>query len=252
MLTDIEIAQSIQPKNIKEIARNAGIDEKYLEQYGNYKAKVDLSIMKDLKKEHSKLILVTAITPTPAGEGKTTTTIGLADGLKKIGKNVMVALREPSLGPVFGIKGGAAGGGYAQVVPMEDINLHFTGDFHAIGAANNLLAAMLDNHIYQGNELGIDLTIHMDPVDIKNPQTNELKEKILHIVKDISPDLSIHDFRVVYGETHTNLVFDVAMPIKFSCTKKELRELIISEIKKIDENYFAIIQIDQLYNRNEQ
>ena len=157
MLTDIEIAQSIQPKNIKEIARNAGIDEKYLEQYGNYKAKVDLSIMKDLKKEHSKLILVTAITPTPAGEGKTTTTIGLADGLKKIGKNVMVALREPSLGPVFGIKGGAAGGGYAQVVPMEDINLHFTGDFHAIGAANNLLAAMLDNHIYQGNELGIDL-----------------------------------------------------------------------------------------------
>ncbi len=157
MLTDIEIAQSIQPKNIKEIARNAGIDEKYLEQYGNYKAKVDLSIMKDLKKDHSKLILVTAITPTPAGEGKTTTTIGLADGLKQIGKNVMVALREPSLGPVFGIKGGAAGGGYAQVVPMEDINLHFTGDFHAIGAANNLLAAMLDNHIYQGNELGIDL-----------------------------------------------------------------------------------------------
>lgn len=157
MLTDIQIAQSIKPENIKEIAKAAKIDEKYLEQYGNYKAKVDLSIMKDLKKPNGKLILVTAITPTPAGEGKTTTTIGLADGLKAIGKNVMVALREPSLGPVFGIKGGAAGGGYAQVVPMEDINLHFTGDFHAIGAANNLLAAMLDNHIYQGNELGIDI-----------------------------------------------------------------------------------------------
>lgn len=157
MLTDIEIAQSIKPKNIKEIAAYAGIDEKYLEQYGNYKAKVDLNIMKEKTNSSSKLILVTAITPTPAGEGKTTTTIGLADGMKKIGKKVMVALREPSLGPVFGLKGGAAGGGYAQVIPMEDINLHFTGDFHAIGAANNLLAAMLDNHIYQGNELGIDL-----------------------------------------------------------------------------------------------
>lgn len=156
MLTDIEIAQSIKPKKIIEIAKVANIDEKYLELYGNYKAKVDLSLMKENKNQNGKLILVTAISPTPAGEGKTTTTIGLADGLKKIGKNVMVALREPSLGPVFGIKGGAAGGGYAQVVPMEDINLHFTGDFHAIGAANNLLAAMLDNHIYQGNELNID------------------------------------------------------------------------------------------------
>ncbi len=155
-MTDIEIAQSVQMKNINEIANTAGIDSKYLEQYGNYKAKIDLSIMKDCKKESGKLVLVTAITPTPAGEGKTTTTIGLADGMKKIGKNVMVALREPSLGPVFGVKGGAAGGGYAQVVPMEDINLHFTGDFHAIGAANNLLAAMLDNHIHQGNALGID------------------------------------------------------------------------------------------------
>ena len=142
---------------ISEIAEAAGIDKKYVELYGRYKAKIDLSIMKENKRPDGKLILVTAITPTPAGEGKTTTTIGLADGLKRIGKNVMVALREPSLGPVFGIKGGAAGGGYAQVVPMEDINLHFTGDFHAIGAANNLLAAMLDNHIKQGNELRIDV-----------------------------------------------------------------------------------------------
>ena len=156
MKTDIEIAQSVEMKNIKEIAKTAGIDEKYIEQYGNYKAKIDLSILKENKNSDGKLILVTAITPTPAGEGKTTTTIGLADGMRKIGKNVMVALREPSLGPVFGVKGGAAGGGYAQVVPMEDINLHFTGDFHAIGAANNLLAAMLDNHIHQGNSLGID------------------------------------------------------------------------------------------------
>lgn len=156
-LTDIEIAQQCEMKHIKEIAKTAHVDEKYLEQYGNYKAKIDLSLLKDSKKVNGKLILVTAITPTPAGEGKTTTTIGLADGLKRIGKDVVVALREPSLGPVFGVKGGAAGGGYAQVVPMEDINLHFTGDFHAIGAANNLLAAMLDNHIQQGNALGIDV-----------------------------------------------------------------------------------------------
>lgn len=156
-LTDIEIAQSCKMQKITEIAHKAGIDEKYLEQYGNYKAKVDLSLLKDLAdRPDGKLILVTAITPTPAGEGKTTTSVGLTDGLRKIGKNAMVALREPSLGPVFGVKGGAAGGGYAQVVPMEDINLHFTGDFHAIGAANNLLAAMLDNHIQQGNTLGID------------------------------------------------------------------------------------------------
>ena len=158
MLTDIEIAQSVTPKNILEIAKEAGIDNKYIEQYGNSKAKLDLSLLDDLKdKKDGKLVLVTAITPTPAGEGKTTTTIGLADGMKRIGKSVSVALREPSLGPVFGVKGGAAGGGYAQVIPMEDINLHFTGDFHAIGAANNLLAAMLDNHIYQGNSLGIDV-----------------------------------------------------------------------------------------------
>ena len=155
-MTDIEIAQSAQMQPITEIAKTAGIDDKYLEQYGKYKAKIDLSILKENEKPDGKLILVTAITPTPAGEGKTTTSIGLADGLKKIGKNVVIALREPSLGPVFGVKGGAAGGGYAQVVPMEDINLHFTGDFHAIGAANNLLAAMLDNHIYQGNKLNID------------------------------------------------------------------------------------------------
>ncbi len=156
-LSDIEIAGKCELKPITEIAKKAGIDEKYIEQYGKYKAKIDLSIMKENRRENGKLILVTAITPTPAGEGKTTTTIGLADGMSRIGKNVVVALREPSLGPVFGIKGGAAGGGYAQVVPMEDINLHFTGDFHAIGAANNLLAAMLDNHIKQGNELNIDV-----------------------------------------------------------------------------------------------
>ncbi len=156
--SDIEIAQSVHMKHISEIAASAGIDAKYVEQYGSYKAKIDLSLLNDRKDApDGKLILVTAITPTPAGEGKTTTTIGLADSLKKIGKKVTVALREPSLGPVFGIKGGAAGGGYAQVVPMEDINLHFTGDFHAIGAANNLLAAMLDNHIQQGNALGIDV-----------------------------------------------------------------------------------------------
>ena len=155
--TDIEIAQACQKKKITEIADLAGIDEKYLELYGNYKAKVDYKLLKDnADKKDGKLILVTAITPTPAGEGKTTTSVGLTDGLRKIGKKAIVALREPSLGPVFGIKGGAAGGGYAQVVPMEDINLHFTGDFHAIGAANNLLAAMLDNHIQQGNALGID------------------------------------------------------------------------------------------------
>ena len=155
--TDIEIAQECEKRKITEIAAKAGIDEKYLEQYGNYKAKVDYKLLKELdSKPNGKLILVTAITPTPAGEGKTTTSVGLADGLRAIGKKSIVALREPSLGPVFGVKGGAAGGGYAQVVPMEDINLHFTGDFHAIGAANNLLAAMLDNHIQQGNVLGID------------------------------------------------------------------------------------------------
>ena len=155
--SDIEIAQSVTPEHILKIAERAHVDVKYVEQYGNTKAKIDLSLLEDKKdQKDGKLILVTAITPTPAGEGKTTTTIGLADGLRRIGKDVTVALREPSLGPVFGIKGGAAGGGYAQVSPMEDINLHFTGDFHAIGAANNLLAAMLDNHIQQGNALGID------------------------------------------------------------------------------------------------
>ena len=156
-LSDIEIAQQCKMQPITEIAKKAGIDEKYLEQYGKYKAKIDFSLLNESNREDGKLILVTAITPTPAGEGKTTTTIGLADGMSRIGESVCVALREPSLGPVFGVKGGAAGGGYAQVVPMEDINLHFTGDFHAIGAANNLLAAMLDNHIHQGNALGIDV-----------------------------------------------------------------------------------------------
>ena len=155
MKTDIEIAQEAKLEHISKIAARAGLREEDIEYYGKYKAKIDLSVMKR-EKEDGKLVLVTAITPTPAGEGKTTTTIGLADGMKRLNKNVVVALREPSLGPVFGIKGGAAGGGYAQVVPMEDINLHFTGDFHAIGAANNLLCAMLDNHIFQGNALNID------------------------------------------------------------------------------------------------
>ena len=155
--TDIEIAQSTPMRPITEIAKTAGVADKYLELYGNYKAKVDYNLLRETEAADGKLILVTAINPTPAGEGKTTTPVGLADGMKKLGKNVIVALREPSLGPVFGVKGGAAGGGYAQVVPMEDINLHFTGDFHAIGAANNLLAAMLDNHIQQGNALGIDV-----------------------------------------------------------------------------------------------
>ena len=154
--SDIEIAQECEMKPITEIAAKAGIEDKYLEQYGKYKAKIDYNLLKETDKNDGKLILVTAINPTPAGEGKTTTTVGLADGMQRMGKNVMVALREPSLGPVFGVKGGAAGGGYAQVVPMEDINLHFTGDFHAIGAANNLLAAMIDNHIFQGNALNID------------------------------------------------------------------------------------------------
>ena len=157
MKTDIEIAQSTQMQHIADIARTAGVDEEYLEFYGKYKAKIDYRLLQESKAPNGKLILVTAINPTPAGEGKTTTTVGLADGMRRLGKNALVALREPSLGPVFGVKGGAAGGGYAQVVPMEDINLHFTGDFHAIGAANNLLAAMLDNHIQQGNALGIDV-----------------------------------------------------------------------------------------------
>ena len=154
--SDIEIAQECEMLPITKIAEKAGIDDKYLEQYGKYKAKIDYNLLKESDRKDGKLILMTAINPTPAGEGKTTTTVGLADGMQRLGKNVMVALREPSLGPVFGVKGGAAGGGYAQVVPMEDINLHFTGDFHAIGAANNLLAAMIDNHIFQGNALNID------------------------------------------------------------------------------------------------
>ena len=156
MPSDIEIAQAAKPQHILEIAKKVGIPEKYIELYGNYKAKIDYNVLLDEPQEPGKLVLVTAINPTPAGEGKTTTTVVVADGLSKLGKKVMVALREPSLGPVFGVKGGAAGGGYAQVVPMEDINLHFTGDFHAIGAANNLLAAMIDAHIQAGNELNID------------------------------------------------------------------------------------------------
>ncbi len=178
MKTDIEIAGEARMKNILEIAKDANIDTSYIEQYGNYKAKIDLSLLQKETNTNSKLILVTAISPTPAGEGKTTTTIGLADGLRKINKNVIVALREPSLGPVFGIKGGAAGGGYAQVVPMEDINLHFTGDFHAIGAANNLLAAMLDNHIFQGNSLNID------PTKITWKRCVDMNDRQLRFVKD--------------------------------------------------------------------
>ena len=179
MMTDIEIAQSVTPKHILEIAKDAGIDEKYIELYGKNKAKLDLSLLSDLEgKPEGKLVLVTAINPTPAGEGKTTTTIGLADGMRRIGKSVAVALREPSLGPVFGVKGGAAGGGWAQVIPMEDINLHFTGDFHAIGAANNLLAAMLDNHIYQGNSLNID------PENITWKRCVDMNDRQLRVVRD--------------------------------------------------------------------
>ena len=176
--TDIEIAQECAMQPIGEIARRAHVDEKYLEQYGRYKAKIDPALLKETDRENGKLVLVTAITPTPAGEGKTTTTIGLADGLRRIGKDVTVALREPSLGPVFGVKGGAAGGGYAQVVPMEDINLHFTGDFHAIGAANNLLAAMLDNHIQQGNAL------HIDPRRITWKRCVDMNDRQLRFVVD--------------------------------------------------------------------
>jgi len=197
MLTDIEIAQSVKLRHIGEIAEKAGIPEEYLELYGRNKAKIDLSLLKDSPRENGKLILVTAMTPTPAGEGKTTTTIGLADGLARIGKNVMVALREPSLGPVFGVKGGAAGGGWAQVVPMEDINLHFTGDFHAIGAANNLLAAMLDNHIYQGNSLNIDprrITWHRC-VDMNDRQlrfvTDGLGGRVNGVPREDSYDITV-------------------------------------------------------------
>ena len=155
-LSDIDIAQANEMWDIRDVAREAGVDERYLELYGRYKAKVSDALLRESDRANGRLVLVTAISPTPAGEGKTTTTVGLSDALRRIGKNAVVALREPSLGPVFGVKGGAAGGGYAQVVPMEDINLHFTGDFHAIGAANNLLAALIDNHIYQGNALNID------------------------------------------------------------------------------------------------
>ena len=176
--SDIEIAQACELRPIQEIAARAHIDERYLEQYGRWKAKVDPALLRETDRENGKLVLVTAITPTPAGEGKTTTTIGLADGLRRIGKDVTVALREPSLGPVFGIKGGAAGGGYAQVVPMEDINLHFTGDFHAIGAANNLLAAMLDNHIQQGNAL------HIDPRRITWKRCVDMNDRQLRFVVD--------------------------------------------------------------------
>ena len=198
MLTDIEIAQSVTPKHITEIAKTAGIEDKYLEQYGSDKAKIDLSLLTDRSDApDGKLILVTAITPTPAGEGKTTTTIGLADGLNRLGKGVTVALREPSLGPVFGVKGGAAGGGWAQVIPMEDINLHFTGDFHAIGAANNLLAAMLDNHIYQGNSLNIDprrITWHRC-VDMNDRQlrfvTDGLGGRVNGVPREDSYDITV-------------------------------------------------------------
>ena len=230
MLTDIEIAQQCKKENIKDIAAKLNIPEEYIELYGNYKAKIDYRLLKDLdNKPNGKLILVTAINPTPAGEGKTTTTVGLADSLKYLGKKVVVALREPSLGPVFGVKGGAAGGGYAQVVPMEDINLHFTGDFHAIGAANNLLAAMLDNHIQQGNLLNIDprnITWHR-AVDMNDRQLRNIvgglgQKKdgvprqdsfditvasevmaVLCLAKDI-PDLKQRCANIVVGYTYDN------------------------------------------------
>ena len=177
MKSDIEIAQEAKMRHIREVAVAAGLSEDEIEYYGKYKAKIPLTVA-ERKQKDGKLVLVTAITPTPAGEGKTTTTIGLADGLKRIGKKVVVALREPSLGPVFGVKGGAAGGGYAQVVPMEDINLHFTGDFHAIGAANNLLAAMLDNHIFQGNAMNID------PEKIVWRRCVDMNDRPLRFVRD--------------------------------------------------------------------
>ncbi|MDY3860596.1 MAG: formate--tetrahydrofolate ligase [Candidatus Limivicinus sp.] len=178
MLSDIEIAQACKLRPITEIAESLDIDDAYIEQYGRYKAKVSLSLLNDHPDRHGKLILVTAITPTPAGEGKTTTAIGLADALRRIGRKSVIAMREPSLGPVFGIKGGACGGGYAQVVPMEDINLHFTGDIHAIGAANNLLAAMLDNHIYQGNALNID------PESITWTRCVDMNDRQLRMIRD--------------------------------------------------------------------
>ena len=176
--TDIEIAQSCRMEPIEKVAERAHIDNKYLENYGRYKAKVDLSFLRESTRPDGKLILVTAITPTPAGEGKTTTTIGLADGLRKLGHDAVIAMREPSLGPVFGIKGGACGGGYSQVVPMEDINLHFTGDIHAIGAANNLLAALLDNHIQQGNAL------HIDPRRITWKRCIDMNDRQLRFIVD--------------------------------------------------------------------
>lgn len=178
MISDIEIAQKANPDDIMKVAERCGINEKHVERYGRLKAKIDLSFLDDCKRERGKLVLVTAINPTSAGEGKTTTTIGLADGLQRIGKATAVALREPSLGPVFGVKGGATGGGYAQVIPMEDINLHFTGDIHAIGAANNLLAAMIDNHIYQGNELDID------PEAIAWRRCVDMNDRQLRFVRD--------------------------------------------------------------------
>ena len=201
--SDIEIAQETPMLPITEIAKMAGVDDKYLEQYGKYKAKVDYNILNDVKRPDGKLVLVTAINPTPAGEGKTTTTVGLADGMKKLGKNVLVALREPSLGPVFGVKGGAAGGGYAQVVPMEDINLHFTGDFHAIGAANNLLAAMLDNHIYQGNKLNIDprRITWRRCVDMNDRQLRFVVDGLGGRVNGV-PDLKARLSRLVVGYTY--------------------------------------------------
>lgn len=227
-MTDIEIAQACKMREITQVAKDAGVDEKYLEQYGRYKAKVDYRMLKDMEDApNGKLILVTAMTPTPAGEGKTTVSVGLTDGLRKIGKRSVAALREPSLGPVFGIKGGAAGGGHSQVVPMEDINLHFTGDFHAIGAANNLLAAMLDNHIQQGNALGIDpkQITWKRAVDMNDRQLRHIVDGIggklqgvpredgfditvasevmavLCLAKDI-PDLKLRLSRIIVGYTY--------------------------------------------------
>ena len=213
MLSDIEIAQSVTPKDIGEVAASLGIEERYLERYGNAKAKVDYNLLREGSHAPGKLVLVTAINPTPAGEGKTTTTIGLADALARLGKKVVVALREPSLGPVFGVKGGAAGGGRAQVIPMEDINLHFTGDFHAIGAANNLLAAMLDNHIQQGNQLGIDPQLRFVVDGLGGKANGTPREDgfditvaseimaVLCLSQDI-PDLKARLSRIVVGYTY--------------------------------------------------
>ena len=268
MKTDIEIAQECTMEPITAIAEKAGIPDEYLEQYGKYKAKIDYNFLKKSQNKDGKLILVTAINPTPAGEGKTTTTVGLADAMQRLNKKVMVALREPSLGPVFGIKGGAAGGGYAQVVPMEDINLHFTGDFHAIGAANNLLAALIDNHIYQGNELNIDprKIVWKRCVDMNDRQLRFVTDglggringvpredgyditvaseimAVLCLSKDIT-DLKERLGRIIVGYTYGK-VAETNEPIFYQNYSKELDKYFNCYAFSPEKNKFAVIFSD--------